>query len=410
MVLNYIWVAFFLLGFIVALIKLLFFGDTSVFPNMLQSTFDMAKTGLEISIGLAGVMSLWLGLMKIGEKGGMVPILSRFVGPFFSRLFPEIPRNHPATGSIIMNFSANILGLDNAATPLGLKAMNELQEINPNKDTASDAQIMFLVLNASGLTIIPISILADRAMLNSVNPTSIFIPTLIATFCSTFVGLLYVCIRQKINLLDRVLLSYIVGMLAFIGAIVWYFANLTPDQVQKQSSLFTGVIIFSIIICFILLGLKKKIPIFETFVEGAKDGFATSIKIIPFLVGILVAVGVFRASGVLTYIEQGVAWGLVALGINADFVPALPVGLLKPLSGQGARGMMIEVSKVYGPDSFVGNMASIFRGCAETTFYILALYFGSVNVRNTRYAVTGGLIADAAGITGGIFVGYLFFH
>ncbi len=410
MVLNYIWVAFFLLGFIVALIKLLFFGDTSVFPNMLQSTFDMAKTGLEISIGLAGVMSLWLGLMKIGEKGGMVPILSRFVGPFFSRLFPEIPRNHPATGSIIMNFSANILGLDNAATPLGLKAMNELQEINPNKDTASDAQIMFLVLNASGLTIIPISILADRAMLNSVNPTSIFIPTLIATFCSTFVGLLYVCIRQKINLLDRVLLGYIVGMLAFIGAIVWYFANLTPDQVQKQSSLFTGVIIFSIIICFILLGLKKKIPIFETFVEGAKDGFATSIKIIPFLVGILVAVGVFRASGVLTYIEQGVAWGLVALGINADFVPALPVGLLKPLSGQGARGMMIEVSKVYGPDSFVGNMASIFRGCAETTFYILALYFGSVNVRNTRYAVTGGLIADAAGITGGIFVGYLFFH
>lgn len=410
MVLNYIWVAFFLLGFIVALIKLLFFGDTSVFPNMLQSTFDMAKTGLEISIGLAGVMSLWLGLMKIGEKGGMVPILSRFVGPFFSRLFPEIPRNHPATGSIIMNFSANILGLDNAATPLGLKAMNELQEINPNKDTASDAQIMFLVLNASGLTIIPISILADRAMLNSVNPTSIFIPTLIATFCSTFVGLLYVCIRQKINLLDRVLLGYIVGMLAFIGAIVWYFANLTPDQVQKQSSLFTGVIIFSIIICFILLGLKKKIPIFETFVEGARDGFATSIKIIPFLVGILVAVGVFRASGVLTYIEQGVAWGLVALGVNADFVPALPVGLLKPLSGQGARGMMIEVSKVYGPDSFVGNMASIFRGCAETTFYILALYFGSVNVRNTRYAVTGGLIADAAGITGGIFVGYLFFH
>lgn len=410
MVLNYIWVAFFLLGFIVALIKLIFFGDTSVFPNMLQSTFDMAKTGLEISIGLAGVMSLWLGLMKIGEKGGMVPILSRFVGPFFSRLFPEIPRNHPATGSIIMNFSANILGLDNAATPLGLKAMNELQEINPNKDTASDAQIMFLVLNASGLTIIPISILADRAMLNSVNPTSIFIPTLIATFCSTFVGLLYVCIRQKINLLDRVLLSYIVGMLAFIGAIVWYFANLTPDQVQKQSSLFTGVIIFSIIICFILLGLKKKIPIFETFVEGAKDGFATSIKIIPFLVGILVAVGVFRASGVLTYIEQGVAWSLVGLGINADFVPALPVGLVKPLSGQGARGMMIEVSKVYGPDSFVGNMASIFRGCAETTFYILALYFGSINVRNTRYAVTGGLIADAAGITGGIFVGYLFFH
>ena len=409
MVLNYIWVAFFLIGFVVALLKLILFNDVEVFPKMLQSTFDMARTGLEISIGLAGVMSLWLGLMKIGERGGMVPILSRVVGPFFSRLFPGVPRDHPATGSIMMNFSANILGLDNAATPLGLKAMNELQELNPDKDTASDAQIMFLVLNASGLTIIPISILADRAMLGSVNPTSIFIPTLIATFCSTFVGLLYVCVKQKINLFERVLLSYIIGMLLFITLVVFYFANLSPQQVQTQSSLFTGVIIFSIIISFISLGLKNKVPIFETFVEGAKDGFATSIKIIPFLVGILVAVGVFRASGVLNYIEQGVAVGLSYLGVNTDFVPALPVGLLKPLSGQGARGMMIEVSKVYGPDSFVGNMASIFRGCAETTLYVLALYFGAVNVRKTRYAVTGGLIADAAGIGGAIFAGYLFF-
>jgi spore maturation protein SpmA len=409
MVLNYIWVAFFLIAFVVALIKLIVFQDMQVFPAMLQSTFDMAKTGLEISIGLAGVMSLWLGLMKIGEKGGMIPILSRLVGPFFSRLFPSIPRNHPATGSIIMNFSANILGLDNAATPLGLKAMSELQEINPDKDTASDAQIMFLVLNASGLTVIPISILADRAMLGSVNPTSVFIPILIATFCSTFIGLLYVAIRQKINLFDPILLAYIFGMLAVVIAIVYYFSGLSPEQVQQQSSLLTGVIIFSIIISFIGLGLKNRIPIFETFVEGAKEGFGISIRIIPFLVGILVAIGVFRSSGVLNYIEDGVAWTLSATGVNTDFVPALPVGILKPMSGQGARGMMIEVAKEYGPDSFVGNMASIFRGCAETTFYILALYFGSVQVRKTRYAVTGGLIADAAGIAGGIFAGYLFF-
>lgn len=410
MVLNYIWVGFFLIAFAVALVKLIVFRDATVFPAMLQSTFDMARTGFEISIGLAGVMSLWLGLMRIGEKGGMVPLLSKVVGPFFSRLFPEIPKNHPATGSIIMNFSANMLGLDNAATPLGLKAMNELQEINPNKDTASNAQIMFLVLNASGLTIIPISIMADRAMLHAANPTSIFIPTLIATFCSTFAGLLYICIRQKINLFDPVLLAYIMGMLLLIAGIVLYFSGLPPEVVQRQSSLFTGLIIFSIIVIFISLGLRSKIPIFETFIEGAKDGFATSVKIIPFLVGILVAIGVFRASGVLTYLEQGIAFALASMGVNTDFVPALPVALLKPLSGQGARSMMIEVSKVYGPDSFVGNMASIFRGCAETTFYILALYFGSVGIRKTRYAVTGGLIADLFGVMGGIFAGYLFFH
>jgi spore maturation protein SpmB len=309
-----------------------------------------------------------------------------------------------------MNFSANILGLDNAATPIGLKAMNELQEINPNKDTASNSQIMFLVLNASGLTVIPISIMADRAMLHSTNPTSIFIPTLIATFCSTFVGLLYVCIRQKINLFDRVILSYIFGMLVIVSGMVYYFAGLSTEQIQSQSTILTGVIIFSIIVGFIGLGLRRKIPVFETFIEGAKEGFSTSIKIIPFLVGILVGIGVFRASGTLTYIEHGIAWCLNAAGINSDFVPALPVALLKPLSGQGARSMMIEISKVYGPDSFVGNISSIFRGCAETTLYLLALYFGSVGVRNTRYAVTGGLIADLAGVIGGIFVGYLFFH
>jgi spore maturation protein SpmA len=410
MVLNYIWVALFLIAFVVALIKLIVLQDYEVFPRMLQATFDKARTGLEISIGLAGVMSLWLGLMKIGEKGGMVPILSRFVGPFFSRLFPSIPKNHPATGSIIMNFSANILGLDNAATPLGLKAMTELQEINPDKDTASDAQIMFLVLNASGLTIIPISIMADRAMLHSTNPTSIFIPTLIATFFSTFFGLLYVSIRQKVKLNDPVLLSYIFGMTAFVLLTIWYFSGLSQEQIQIQSSLFTAVIIFTIIISFITLGIRNKVRIFETFVEGAKEGFTISVKIIPFLVGMLVAIGVFQESGVMKYIEDGIAWALISLGINADFVPALPVGLLKPLSGQGARSMMIAVSEAHGVDSFVGNVAAIFRGCAETTLYLIALYFGSISVRNTRYAVTGGLIADAAGIAGGIFAGYLFFH
>jgi spore maturation protein SpmA len=411
MVLNYIWIGFFIIAFVVGLIRLIVFNDTEVFPAMLQSTFDMAKTGFEISIGLTGVMTLWLGLMKIGEKGGMVPILSRLVGPFFSRLFPEIPKNHPATGSIIMNFSANILGLDNAATPLGLKAMNELQEINPNKDVASNAQMMFLVLNASGLTVIPISIMADRAMLGSTDPSSIFIPTLIATFFSTFVGLLYMCIRQKINLFDPVLLAYILGMMAVVAGIIYHFAGLPPEVIQKESSIATGIIIFSIIIAFILLGLRRRIPIFETFIEGAKEGFTTSIKIIPFLVGILVAIGVFRQSGVLTYMEQGISWAVITAGLNADFVPAIPVALLKPLSGQGARSMMIEVTKAHGgPDQFVGQVASIFRGCAETTLYLLALYFGSVGIKNTRYAVVGGLIADLAGVIAAIFIAYIFFH
>jgi spore maturation protein SpmA len=411
MVLNYIWVGFFLIAFVVALVKLIVFQDMTVFPDMLQSTFDNAKTGFEISIGLTGVMSLWLGLMRIGEKGGMVPILARFVGPFFSRLFPEVPRNHPATGSIIMNFSANILGLDNAATPLGLKAMTELQELNPNKDSASNAQIMFLVLNASGLTIIPITIMADRAMLGSVNPTSIFIPTLIATFFSTFFGLLYVCLRQRINLLDPVLLAYILGMTGFIGAVMYHFSGLTPEQIQVQSSLATGIIIFVVIIAFIALGIRKRVHIFEAFIEGAKEGFNTSIRIIPFLIGILVAIGVFRKSGTLDYVTDGIGFVVAAAGLDTDFVPAIPVALLKPLTGQGARSMMLDVTKANnGPDAFVGQVASIFRGCAETTLYLLALYFGSVSIRNTRYAVTGGLIADLAGMVAGVIVAYIFFH
>jgi len=410
MILNYLWVAFFLIGFAVAFVKLIFFQDAEVFPAVMQSTFDMARTGFEISIGLTGVMTLWLGLMKIGERGGMVTILARLVGPFFSKLFPEIPRNHPAAGSVIMNFSANILGLDNAATPLGLKAMKELQELNPDKETASNAQIMFLVLNTSGLTVIPISIIADRTMLGSVNPTSIFIPTLIATFCSTLIGLLYVSYKQKINLIDPVVAAYIIGLTTLVGAFVWYFTTLSQEELQQQSSLITSISIVTIIALFLILGLTKRLPLFETFIEGAKEGFETSVKIIPYLIAILVSIGVFRASGALIYLTQGIGWIFATMGLNTDFVDALPVAFMKPLSSQGARGMMIDIAKTSGVDSFVGNLTSIFRGCADTTFYILAVYFGSVNIRKTRYAVTGGLIADLAGIIAAIFVGYLFFH
>lgn len=409
MALNYIWVGFFLIAFVVALIKLAFFQDTSVFPAMMKASFDSAKLGFEISIGFTGVMTLWLGLMKVGERGGAVNILSRLVGPFFSRLFPEVPRNHPANGAIIMNFSANILGLDNAATPLGLKAMKELQELNPNKDTASNAQIMFLVLNASGLTIIPLSILADRVTMGSMNPTSIFIPTLIATFCSTLAALIYICIRQRINLFDPVLLTYALGFTSLIGLAVWYFASLPPDQLQQQSLLISSVVILAIIISFILLGVKSRIPVFETFIEGAKEGFETAIRIIPYLVAFMVAIALFRESGTLPYITEGIRWVVSLFTERTEFVDALPVGLMKPMSGSGARAMMMDISKTFGVDSFVGNTASVFRGCAETTFYILALYFGSVNIRKTRYAVAGGLIADLFGILGGIIAAYIFF-
>lgn len=408
--LNYIWIGFFLIAFVVALIKLIFFQDTTVFPKMMEATFEMAKTGFTLSIGLTGVMTLWLGLMKIGERGGMIAIISRLFGPFFARLFPEVPKDHPANGAIIMNFSANILGLDNAATPLGLKAMKELQEINPNKDVASNAQIMFLVLNASGLTIIPIAIIADRVTMGSANPTSIFIPILIAHSCATLAGLIYVAIRQRINLFDPVLLAYLLGMTGVIGLGVYYFSGLSQQDMQAQSLLMTSLIIISLIVGFISMGIYRKIPIFETFIEGAKEGFETAIKIIPFLVGILVAIGVFRESGTLDYLTNGIGWCLTAVGINTDFVPALPVAFLKPMSGQGARGMMASIANVHGVDSFVGNMAAIFRGAAETTFYIMALYFGSVNIRKTRYAVQGALIADLVGILAGIFAGYLFFH
>lgn len=410
MALNYIWLAFFLLAFVVALVKLIFFQDLAVFPALLNSTFSSAKTGFEISLYLTGIMSLWLGLMKIADKGGIVPILSKFIGPFFQRLFPEVPKDHPANGSIIMNFSANMLGLDNAATPLGLKAMKELQELNPNKDTASDAQITFMVLNASGLTLIPITIIADRATLGSINPTSIFIPTLIATFCSTIVGLIYLSFKQKLKW-DFVMISYIVGISSVILLSVIYFASLSPEALQIQSSLISSIAILTIIIVFLLLGLRRKLPLFETFVEGAKEGFETSIKIIPYLIAMLVGIGLFRASGAIDYLTQGLAWIFAnALHVNTAFVDAIPVAILKPLSGQGSRAMMMDIAGALGPDSFAGNLASIFRGCSETTFYVLAVYFGSIQVRKTRYALTGGLIADIAGAIAAIFIAYLFFN
>ncbi len=410
MILNYIWVSFFLLAFAVASVKLVFFQDMEVFPAMLNSSFDMAKTGFELSLYLTGVMSLWLGIMKIGEKSGVVHILARAVGPFFSRLFPDIPREHPATGSIIMNFSANMLGLDNAATPLGLKAMKEMQELNPDKEIASNAQIMFLALNTSGFTIIPIAIILDRSILGAANPTDIFIPTLIATSVSTLAAMFVVSIYQKINLLDRVFLSYLLGFSSLIGGAVYYFVTLPQADLTIQSNLISSVIIITIIISFLLLGLYRKLPLYETFVEGAKEGFEISIKIIPYLIAILVAIGMFRSSGTLNYVTEGIGWTFAVFGFNTDFVDALPVALLKPLSGGAAKGMMVETVKTFGPDSFTGRLASILRGCTETTFYILAVYFGSVNIRKTRYALTVGLIADAVGVIAGILVAYLFFH
>lgn len=412
MVLNYIWFAFFIIGFITALIKLIFFQDMDVFPDLVNSTFDRAKLGFEISIYLTGVMALWLGLMKIGEKGGMVRILSKLVGPFFSKLFPGLPKDHPAQGAIIMNFSANILGLDNAATPLGLKAMQEMQTLNKHKNTATDAMIMFLVLNTSGLTIIPLTIMIDRSVVQppSANPTDVFVPILLSTFVSTMVGLITVAIYQKINLFNRVILAYLGSLTIFIGGIVYYFSTISQEQINTISSVAGNLIIFTMIISFLVLGFYKKLNLYETFIEGAKEGFKISVKIIPYLVAILVAIGVFQTSGAMDYVTGGIKVGLDYFGINTDFVDALPVALMKPLSGGAARGMMIGIMKEHGVDTFVGHMASIFRGATETTFYIIAVYFGSVNIKKTRYAVTAGLIADVAGIIAAIFFGYMFFH
>lgn len=410
MALNYIWIFFFVIAFVIGLAKLIFLGDVTVFPNMMNSTFDMAKTGFEISIGLTGVLTLWMGIMKIGERGGVVRIFSRLVGPFFNKLFPSLGKDHPAYGSIIMNITANMLNLDNAATPMGLKAMKEMQVSNPNPETASDAQIMFLVLNASGLTIIPISIMVYRAQLGAVNPSDIFIPILLATFFSTLSGLMAVAWHQKINLLDKTILSYLGGLTAFIAAIIWFFSGLEKDQIQIISSVASNLIIFSVIISFILLALRKKVNVYDAFIEGAKDGFSTAIMIIPYLIAILVAIGVFRTSGALDWFISGVSWLFQLVGINTDFIPALPTALMKPLSGSGARGMMVDAMTNYGADSFVGRVACTIQGSADTTFYILAVYFGSVGIKNTRYALTCGLIADFVGIVASISMAYLFFH
>ncbi len=411
MILNYIWIAFFVIAFIVAILKLIITGDTEVFKTIIEATFDSSKMAvMDISLPLAGVMTLWLGLMNIGEKAGAINFLSRLVGPFFNKLFPEIPKNHPANGQIMMNFSANMLGLDNAATPLGLKAMNSMQELNPNKDTASNAQIMFLVLNTSGLTIIPVTILAQRAIMGAANPSDVFIPILIATYFSTMVGLLTVSIWQKINLFNGIILSWLLGISAVIFGIIWYFSTLDSTQISKISTVSANLILLTIIVSFMLGALRKKVNVYETFIEGAKSGFETAIKVIPYLVAMLVGIAVFRASGAMGYLVDGIAYCFRALNFNTDFVGALPTAFMKPLSGSGAKAMMLEAMKTNGPDSFVGRLSCVFQGAADTTFYIVALYFGSVGIKNTRYAVAAGLIADLAGVIAAIFISYLFFH
>ncbi|BAX79146.1 nucleoside recognition domain-containing protein [Labilibaculum antarcticum] len=410
MALNYLWIFFFVVAFVVGLFKLIFFGDMEVFPNMVNATFDMAKTGFDISLGLTGVLTLWLGIMKIGENGGIVKVFSRLIGPFFNKLFPEIPKGHAAHGSIMMNLAANMLGLDNAATPLGLKAMKEMQSVNPTKDVASNAQIMFLVLNTSGLTIIPISIMVYRAQLGAVNPSDIFIPILLATYFSTIAGLVSVAIVQKINLFDKVVLAYLGGLTAFIIGLIVYFSTLEKDQITQISTVVSNVFLFSIIIAFILMAAQKKVNVYESFIDGAKEGFAIAVKIIPYLVAILVAIGVFRASGTMDLVIEGARRFCLYIGVNSDFVEALPTALMKPLSGSGARGMMVDAMQTHGADSFVGKLASTLQGATDTTFYIIAVYFGAVGIKNTRYAVTCGLIADFAGIIAAIAIAYLFFH
>ena len=409
MVLNYIWLAFFLTAFAVASVRLIFFGDTTVFPDIINSTFASSKTAFEISLGLTGVLSLWLGIMKIGEMGGVVNWFARILSPLFSKLFPDIPKGHPVTGSIFMNLAANMLGLDNAATPLGLKAMEGLQELNPRKDTASNPMIMFLVLNTSGLTIIPISIMVYRAQMGAAQPTDVFVPILLATFFSTLAGIITVSLYQRINLLNRTILLFLGGASLFIAGIIWFFTTLSRQQIDTYSTTTANVFLFVIIIGFIIAGMRKRINVYDAFVEGAKEGFTTAVRIIPYLVAILVGIGVFRASGCMDYLIRGVAKLTELCGINSDFVGALPTALMKPLSGSGARGLMVDAMSTYGADSFIGRMACVFQGSTDTTFYILAVYFGSVGITRTRHAVPCGLLADLAGILAAIFICYLFF-
>ena len=409
MVLNYIWIAFFLIAFVVAVGKLVIGGDTAVFTEIINASFASAKTGFEISLGLTGILSLWLGIMKIGEKGGVIQAFARLAAPVFSKLFPDIPRDHPVTGSIFMNLSANLLGLDNAATPMGLKAMQQLQELNPNKESASNSMVMFLCINASGLTLIPITIMMYRAQLGAANPSDVFLPIMLATFTSTLVAILAVCVRQKINILQRNLVLFFGGLGLFIGGLVWLFNSMEQEQVSLYSTLFANTLLFTIICGFIISGMRKKINVYDAFIEGAKEGFQTAITIIPYLVAILVGIGVFRASGAMDFIIQGVRFGIASIGLNTDFVEALPTMLMKPLSGSGARGMMLDAMNTYGADSFVGRLSSIVRGACDTTFYVVALYYGSVGIRNTRYTVQCALLADLAGAIAAIAMAYLFF-
>lgn len=410
MVLNYIWITFFLTAFIVAVVRLIFLGDTEVFPAIINSTFDSSKTAFEISLGLTGVLSLWMGIMRIGEQGGVIGVFSRLLSPLFTKLFPEIPKGHPVTGSIFMNLAANMLGLDNAATPLGLKAMEGLQELNPKKDTASNPMIMFLVLNTSGLTLIPISIMVYRAQLGAAQPTDVFVPILLATFFSTLAGIIAVSLYQRINLLNRTILLFLGGTSLVIAGIIYFFSMLSRQQIDIYSTTTANVFLFVIIIGFIVAGMRKKINVYNAFVEGAKEGFTTAVRIIPYLVAILVAIGVFRASGCMDYLIEGIANLVNLCGINSDFVGALPTALMKPLSGSGARGLMVDAMNTYGADSFVGRLSCIFQGSTDTTFYILAVYFGSVGVVRTRHAVPCGLLADLAGIIAAILICYLFFN
>ena len=409
MVLNYIWIAFFLVAFAVALVRLIFMGDTEVFPAIMNSTFSSARSAFEISLGLTGVLSLWLGIMRIGEKGGVVNVVARWLAPVFSKIFPDIPKGHPVTGTIFMNFAANMLGLDNAATPMGLKAMEQLQELNTRKDTATNPMIMFLVLNTSGLTLVPISVMVYRAQLGAAQPTDVFVPILLATFFSTVVGLIVTCLYQRINLFNRTLMLFLGALCTLVALIIWGFSAMPREQMDVVSSTFANVFLCAIIACFIIAGMRKKINVYDTFIEGAKEGFQTAVRIIPYLVAILVAIGVFRASGAMDFLIDGIAWVVALVGGDTEFVGALPTALMKPLSGSGARGLMVDAMTTYGADSFVGRLACLFQGATDTTFYILAVYFGSVGIRKTRHAVTCGLLADLAGIISAIFICYLFF-
>ena len=409
MVLNYIWIAFFVIAFVIAVVKLLFMGDFEVFPAMMDSTFASSKTAFEISLGLTGVLSLWLGIMKIGEKGGVVNVLARLLSPVFVRLFPEIPKGHPVTGSIFMNIAANMLGLDNAATPLGLKAMEQLQDLNKKKDTATNSMIMFLVLNTSGLTLIPVSIMVYRAQMGAAQPTDIFVPILLATFFSTLAGIIITSLYQRINLFNRTMLLTLGGACVLVSAIIWGFSQMDKDQVNIVSTTVANILLMLIIIGFILSGVRHKVNVYDAFIEGAKDGFQTAVRIIPYLVAILVGIGVFRASGAMDMLIDGIKWTVAAVGGNTDFVGALPTALMKPLSGSGARGMMVDAMTTYGADSFIGRLSCVFQGSTDTTFYILAVYFGSVGIRYTRHAVACGLLADLAGILSAIAICYMFF-